>query len=44
MDLNLAGEYATASGTGTGNTTAQTKAGDFEATGYMIHTGITYRM
>ncbi len=44
MDLNLAGEYAKASGTGTGDTNAQTKAGDFEANGYMIHTGITYRM
>lgn len=44
MDINVAGEYSTVSGTGTGNTTAQTKAGDYKASGYMFHTGVTYRM
>lgn len=43
MDLNVAGEYSTAKGTGTGDTTAQTKAGDYAASGYMLHTGVSYR-
>jgi long-chain fatty acid transport protein len=43
MELSAAAEYAMASGTGTGDTTAQTKAGNYSASGYMLHTGVNYR-
>jgi long-chain fatty acid transport protein len=43
MDLNVAGEYTTTKGTGTGNTAAQTKAGDYAASGYVFHSGVSYR-
>ncbi|MEN9722062.1 MAG: hypothetical protein RJB38_48 [Pseudomonadota bacterium] len=43
FEISAAAEYSTVSGTGTGNSTAQTKAGDYAASGYVLHTGVNYR-
>jgi len=43
MDLSAAAEYATASGTATATTSAGTLAGDYKASGFMAHTGVSYK-
>jgi long-subunit fatty acid transport protein len=43
MELNVAGEASRASGTGTATVAAATQAGDYSATGYIVHTGVNYK-
>jgi len=43
LELSSAGEYSSVKGTGTGNAQEQTKAGDFAATGVILHTALNYK-